>query len=80
MGVLLHALVCGEPPYDANSFAELRASLKKQEITFKHEAWKMVSADLVELVSLMLEKDQEERVSMAQVIAHPWLSNQNNAN
>ncbi len=36
MGVLLYALICGEPPYDGRTFAEMRANLKKQELTFEH--------------------------------------------
>ena len=35
MGVLLHELISGEHPYDGDSFTELRANYKEQEITFK---------------------------------------------
>lgn len=40
LGVLLYALICGEPPYDGTTFVDLRKNLKTQELTFEHKAWK----------------------------------------
>ncbi len=73
LGVLLHALVCGQPPYDGRDYSELRASHKKGELKFRHRAWAQASSELVELVCAMLEKDQAKRFSIAEVIQHPWL-------
>ncbi len=40
LGILLYGLICGEPPFDGSTYAELRQILKAQELTFKHKAWK----------------------------------------
>lgn len=47
LGVLLHALVCGEPPFNGRNYNELRASHKEDKVTFKHRAWRLASNELV---------------------------------
>ncbi len=39
LGVLLYALICGEPPYDGNSYTQLREEFTKKNISFEHQAW-----------------------------------------
>lgn len=74
LGVLLHGLICGEPPFEGSSYVDLRQNFKNQELTFKHETWKTASIELVELVLSMLEKNQDKRFNITQVIEHPWIS------
>ncbi len=39
LGVLLFALICGEPPFDGSNFAEMRENFTKKNISFEHRAW-----------------------------------------
>ncbi len=39
LGVLLYALICGEPPYDGQNYTQVRENFTKKEISFEQKAW-----------------------------------------
>jgi serine/threonine protein kinase len=64
LGILLYTILCGELPFaDADQTIRLRfAPMKYQR-----------SRECVDLVSRLLEKDPIKRITVEQVLQHPWM-------
>ena len=44
------------------------------ELSFKGKPWENVSDSLKQLIKGMLEKDPQERLTIADVLEHPWFN------
>ncbi|KXZ46415.1 hypothetical protein GPECTOR_44g89 [Gonium pectorale] len=73
LGVILHILLSGQPPFTGNSDAEILKNVRTQELSLTSDPWPSISRHARHLVSKMLEKDPERRLRMDQVLTHPWL-------
>ncbi|EFJ43603.1 hypothetical protein VOLCADRAFT_119030, partial [Volvox carteri f. nagariensis] len=73
LGVILHILLCGSPPFTGNSDAEILKAVRTQEVDLTAGPWPSVSRHARHLVSKMLEKDPDKRIKLEQVLSHPWL-------
>ncbi|TPX32734.1 hypothetical protein SmJEL517_g04232 [Synchytrium microbalum] len=70
LGVCLYGMSCGTLPFAGQSFAELSASVKHSEISFPDHT----SSDLIDLISRMLQRDPDQRITMDDILEHPWVS------
>jgi serine/threonine-protein kinase Chk2 len=68
MGVILYILLCGYPPFDANDFDKIRNA----QYNFNHKMWNKVSAEAKDLVTRMLTADPAARISVPDILQHPW--------
>ncbi|CAD6229243.1 unnamed protein product [Miscanthus lutarioriparius] len=73
-GVILYILLCGVPPFWAETEQGYEAILRGN-IDFKREPWPNVSVNAKDLVRRMLEPDPKLRLTAKQVLEHPWLQN-----
>ncbi|KAL8985214.1 MAG: hypothetical protein Q9205_001035 [Flavoplaca limonia] len=69
-GIVLYVLVCGKVPFDDQSMPQLHAKIKKGVVDYP--AW--LSHECKHLISRMLVTDPKQRVSLAEILHHPWLT------
>ncbi|KAJ4795954.1 Calcium-dependent protein kinase 13 [Rhynchospora pubera] len=74
-GVILYILLCGVPPFWAETEQGVAQAILRGNIDFKREPWPNVSENAKDLVRRMLEPDPKLRLTAKQVLEHPWLQN-----
>ncbi|KAI5070558.1 hypothetical protein GOP47_0014901 [Adiantum capillus-veneris] len=72
-GVILYILLCGVPPFWAETEQGVAQAILRGVIDFKRDPWPRVSEKAKSLVRLMLEADPRRRLTAQQVLDHPWL-------
>ncbi|KAL3529898.1 hypothetical protein ACH5RR_009220 [Cinchona calisaya] len=74
-GVILYILLCGVPPFWAETEQGVAQAIIRSVIDFKRDPWPKVSDNAKDLVKKMLDPDPSRRLTAAQVLEHPWLQN-----
>ncbi|XP_050378823.1 calcium-dependent protein kinase 10-like [Argentina anserina] len=74
-GVILYILLCGVPPFWAESEQGVALAILRGVIDFKREPWPQISESAKSLVRQMLNPDPKKRLTAQQVLEHPWLQN-----
>ncbi|KAH8493238.1 hypothetical protein H0E87_022474 [Populus deltoides] len=74
-GVILYILLCGVPPFWAETEQGVALAILRGVIDFKREPWPQISESAKSLVRQMLEPDPRKRLNAQQVLEHPWLQN-----
>ncbi|WCJ35991.1 calcium-dependent protein kinase 1 [Euphorbia peplus] len=74
-GVILYILLCGVPPFWAETEQGVALAILRCSIDFKREPWPQISDSAKSLVRQMLEPDPKKRLTAQQVLDHPWLQN-----
>ncbi|KAJ4809345.1 Calcium-dependent protein kinase [Rhynchospora pubera] len=74
-GVILYILLCGVPPFWAETEQGVAQAIIRSVIDFKREPWPRVSDNAKDLVRGMLNPDPKKRLTAQQVLDHPWLQN-----
>ncbi|KAL0738275.1 hypothetical protein Bca4012_014485 [Brassica carinata] len=74
-GVILYILLCGVPPFWAESEQGVAQAILRGIIDFKREPWPNISETAKSLVRQMLEPDPNRRLTAKQVLEHPWIQN-----
>lgn len=74
-GVILYILLCGVPPFWAETEQGVAQAILRGVIDFKRDPWPKVSERAKSLVRQMLEHDPRRRLTAQQVLDHPWLQN-----
>ena len=63
MGVLLYILLCGKPPFPGSNNQAILQKVVKGEFSFDHAPFKNASEDVKDLITRLLEKDLEKRLT-----------------
>ncbi|XP_068636678.1 calcium-dependent protein kinase 13-like [Aristolochia californica] len=74
-GVILYILLCGVPPFWAETEQGVAQAILRGNIDFKRDPWPNVSENAKDLVRHMLEPDPKLRLTAKQVLENPWLQN-----
>lgn len=69
MGVLLYALLCGYLPFDDDNINLLYKKIQ----TGKYELPSWLSPDSINLLNDLLQIDPKKRITMPQLVYHPWV-------
>jgi maternal embryonic leucine zipper kinase len=69
MGVLLYALLCGYLPFDDDNINLLYKKI--QQGKYELPAW--LTADSSHLLADLLQVDPKKRITMQQLVFHPWV-------
>lgn len=72
-GVLLHALLVGALPFQANSREAVFEAIKSVELDFHSGVWESVSGLARDLISRMLTRDVSSRLVADEILSHPWI-------
>ncbi|KAI3970626.1 hypothetical protein MKX01_024273 [Papaver californicum] len=74
-GVILYILLCGVPPFWAETEQGVAHAILRGAIDFKRDPWPKVSDSAKSLLKQMLEPDPRKRLTAQQVLEHSWLQN-----
>ncbi|XP_043704835.1 calcium-dependent protein kinase 10-like isoform X2 [Telopea speciosissima] len=74
-GVILYILLCGVPPFWAETEQGVALAILRGVIDFKRDPWPRVSESAKSLVRQMLEPDPRKRLTAQQVLDHSWIQN-----
>ncbi|MFQ6619780.1 hypothetical protein Gotur_000474 [Gossypium turneri] len=72
-GVILYILICGVPPFWAETEQGVAEAIIRSVIDFKRDPWPKVSDNAKDLVRKMLNPDPKKRLTAQEVLEHPWL-------
>ncbi|KAL0728239.1 hypothetical protein Bca4012_024332 [Brassica carinata] len=73
IGVMLYILLCGVPPFWAESENGIFNAILKGHVDFSSDPWPSISPQAKDLVKKMLNSDPKQRLTAAQVLNHPWI-------
>lgn len=79
VGVMLYILLCGVPPFWAESEHGIFNSILRGHIDFSSDPWPSISAGAKDLVRKMLNSDPKQRLTAFQVLNHPWIKEDGDA-
>ncbi|WOH15196.1 hypothetical protein DCAR_0934733 [Daucus carota subsp. sativus] len=74
-GVILYILLCGVPPFWAETEQGVAQAIIRSIVDFKRDPWPMISDNAKDLVKKMLNPDPKQRLTAQEVLDHPWLQN-----
>ncbi|XP_042058161.1 calcium-dependent protein kinase 24-like [Salvia splendens] len=77
-GVILYILLCGVPPFWAETEEGIAQAIVYGQINFKRDPWPKVSEEAKQLVRGMLDPTPFSRLTIDQVLQHPWIQNADN--
>lgn len=73
LGVIIYVLLSGMLPFDSDDNKETARQTIYDPVPFGHKVWSFVSDEAKDLISRLLEKDRFKRISLEEVLAHPWI-------
>lgn len=74
-GVILYILLCGVPPFWAETEQGVARAILRGSLDLTREPWPRISDGAKSLVRQMLQMDPRKRPTAQQVLEHPWLQN-----
>ncbi|CAL9749810.1 unnamed protein product [Musa acuminata subsp. burmannicoides] len=74
-GVILYILLCGVPPFWAETDEGIAKAIIRSVIDFEREPWPKISENAKDLVRCMLDPNPHTRFTAQKVLEHPWLQN-----
>ncbi|KAJ0966306.1 hypothetical protein J5N97_027444 [Dioscorea zingiberensis] len=74
-GVILYILLCGVPPFWAETEQGVAQAIIRSVVDFRRDPWPIVSDNAKDLVRKMLDPDPKRRLTAQEVLDHPWLQN-----
>ncbi|CAN0923193.1 Calcium-dependent protein kinase 20 [Linum grandiflorum] len=78
-GVILYILLCGYPPFWAETEQGVARAIIRSVLDMKRDPWPKVSDNAKDLVKKMLSPDPKRRLTAQEVLDHPWLQNSSSA-
>ncbi|CAO2838131.1 unnamed protein product [Amaranthus hypochondriacus] len=72
-GVILYILLCGVPPFWAEE--GIAHAIVRGEMDFERDPWPKVSPQAKDLVKHMLDQNPYNRITVEEVLSHPWMKN-----
>jgi len=73
VGVILYILLCGFPPFFADTSTELFKKIIDVKYDFDDPAWDDVSDAPKDIIRRLLVKEPSERLTAKQLLDHPWV-------
>ncbi|KAL2316882.1 hypothetical protein Fmac_030758 [Flemingia macrophylla] len=73
IGVMLYILLCGVPPFWAESENGIFNAILRGHIDFTSDPWPSISPQAKDLVRKMLNSDPRQRLTAYEVLNHPWI-------
>ncbi|KAH9611391.1 hypothetical protein KSS87_019505 [Heliosperma pusillum] len=72
-GIILYILLCGVPPFWAETEAGIFTDILKGKLDLESPPWPSISADAKDLILKMLTRDPKARITAGEALEHPWL-------
>jgi len=74
-GVILYIALCGHPPFEGLTDAEVLRKVQKGTFEFEPQEWRQVSKDAIRLIKHMMRRDPEKRFTAEQSLNDSWIAN-----
>lgn len=78
-GIIMHILLVGRTPFGNGADDEILSRVEQfdpsLDLALEEEDWQDVSKEAKDLLSALLERDPEKRLSPLQALNHPWIVN-----
>ena len=71
-GIILYILLCGYPPFNGQSNADIFHHIKHSEPVFEGEEWTDITREAIHLIQSMLNKNPSKRLTAEQCLEHKW--------
>ena len=78
-GVNMYILLCGFPPFGGQTDEQILKRVAAGRFSFPSPEWDNISFEAKDLIITMLTFDYSRRISAADALHHPWLSNASKA-
>lgn len=78
IGVILYILLCGYPPFFAETDPELFKLIMEVNYNFDGDEWDDVSETAKDLIRKLLTKDPAVRMTASEMANHPWVKGETN--
>ena len=76
MGVVLFIMLSGKPPFGGKSNKEIIDNVLRGTYSFSNPVWENISDVAKDLISKLLERQADERLTAEEAYNHPWLAEQ----
>lgn len=76
VGVILYILLCGFPPFYDDNNKKLFKLIVHAKYSFPDPYWTDISAEAKDLISKLLIVDPAKRLTAAEALKHPWMSDE----
>eukprot|EP00184_Porphyridium_aerugineum_P003306 CAMPEP_0184698634 /NCGR_PEP_ID=MMETSP0313-20130426/5184_1 /TAXON_ID=2792 /ORGANISM="Porphyridium aerugineum, Strain SAG 1380-2" /LENGTH=602 /DNA_ID=CAMNT_0027157601 /DNA_START=184 /DNA_END=1992 /DNA_ORIENTATION=- len=73
-GIVLYNILSGQFPFDAPTSREVLERIRDRPVEFPKEYFSRVSPEGIDLLRNMLQKNPKKRITMAEILHHPWLT------
>jgi calcium-dependent protein kinase len=73
-GVIMYILLCGYPPFNAETDQEILNKIKIGKFSFPDEEWDVVSSEGKDLITHMLAYNPTDRFGASGCLTHKWFS------
>lgn len=74
IGVIMYILIAGYPPFYHDDQKKLFKQIKNARYDFHPQHWDGKSKDSQDMIQMMLCKDQRKRWTAEKLLAHPWMT------
>ncbi|XP_048216283.1 serine/threonine-protein kinase 33 isoform X2 [Perognathus longimembris pacificus] len=74
IGVIMYLLLCGEPPFLANSEEKLFELIRKGELHFEDPVWDSISDCAKSVLRQLLKVDPAHRITAKELLDNQWLT------
>ncbi|KAL1361859.1 hypothetical protein HN51_010179 [Arachis hypogaea] len=72
-GVILYILLCGVPPFWAETEEGIAQAIIRGHLDFTRDPWPKVSDEAKHLVKRMLDPNPQTRITVQEVLDHSWI-------
>ena len=66
-------LLSGNAPFVGESHPQIIEHIRSQPVKFEKPVWQTRSPEVQHLITCMLEKNFEKRITIPEIFEHPWV-------
>ena len=74
LGVIMHVLVSGYLPFYGQNEKEVFEKIKKADLKFDQDEFKVISESAKDLIRKLLTVDKKKRYTCADALKHEWFT------
>ncbi|OIW08669.1 hypothetical protein TanjilG_03345 [Lupinus angustifolius] len=78
-GVILYILLCGVPPFWAETEEGIAQAIIGGNLDFTRDPWPKVSEEAKDIIKRMLDSNPYTRITLEEVLEHSWIQNKDHA-